>query len=149
MDRLIISLVASLAICGCATDPTQERERAAVEARLLDYFQGLKTADRERLERAFAEEVAVMLSATPSDGGFKRREISELIERWSSNPNPPGMSEDYEILSIEIVDGRLATVTFRFTDRYYDAFLLIKHEGEWQIVTKAFIEQRGAAQDSE
>ena len=30
-------------------------ERAAIEARIMDYFQGQGTADRTRLERAFAE----------------------------------------------------------------------------------------------
>jgi hypothetical protein len=82
-----------------------------------------------------------MISPAEEGAAFQRREITAMIEQWSDNPNPPGERTDFQILSIEIVDGRLATVTFRFTDRFYDAFLLIKQDGEWQIVSKAFVEQ--------
>lgn len=148
-SRFLVPVLASLALlCGCTSAP-RSQERAAVEACVVDYFQGLKTADRDRIERAFAEEVAVMIGPKAAGGSLVRYEIPGVIDRWAGNPNPPGESDDYEILSVEIVDERLATVTFRFTDRYYDAFLLIKHDGEWQIVTKAFVERRDGSARSE
>ena len=135
----LMALSCAFGASGVTADEMSERD--AIEARILDYFQGQGDADKERLERAFAEDVAVMINAQADGEGFQRREMSDIIGRWSANPNPPGERTDYEILSIEIVDDRLATATFRYTDRFYDAFILIKHDGEWQIVTKAFVPQ--------
>ena len=75
------------------------------------------------------------------EGGFESRAISDVIDAWASSENPPGERSNYEILSIEITDDRIATAMFRYTDRFYDAFVLIKQDGEWQIVTKAFVRQ--------
>ena len=131
----------SLAITPAAfADHNTEGDRAAIEARIMDYFQGQGTADRSRLERAFAEEVAPMIFPG-RDGGFEKRAISDVIDAWSNNENPPGERTDYEILSIEITDDRIATAMFRYEDRFYDAFVLIKQDDAWQIVTKAFVRQ--------
>lgn len=134
-----LTLAVTLSPTVVAEDRSQT-ERDAIEARIMDYFQGQGTADRERLERAFAEEVAPMIFPS-ADGGFQKREIADVIDRWSSADNPPGERSNYEILSIEITDDRIATAMFRYTDRFYDAFVLIKQDDEWQIVTKAFVRQ--------
>lgn len=141
----IRSLLAAAAFTFAMTpaslaEETVQTERDAIEARIMDYFQGQGTADRERLERAFAEEVAPMIFPSP-EGGFQTRAIADVIDAWASSENPPGERSDYEILSIEITDDRIATAMFRYTDRFYDAFVLIKQDGEWQIVTKAFVRQ--------
>ena len=143
MFNRTLSLLATLAFAItplAVADDTAPTERDAIEARIMDYFQGQGTADRERLERAFAEEVAPMIFPS-ADGGFQKREIADVIDRWADAENPPGERSNYEILSIQITDDRIATAMFRYTDRFYDAFVLIKHEGEWQIVTKAFVRQ--------
>ena len=142
---LFRSILAAAAITLAITpvsiaEETVQTERDAIEARIMDYFQGQGTADRERLERAFAEEVAPMIFPSP-EGGFQKREMDKVIDAWASSENPPGERSDFEILSIEITDDRIATAMFRSTDRFYDAFVLIKQDGEWQIVTKAFVRQ--------
>ena len=42
---------------------------------------------------------------------------------------------------MHIVDGRIATVTFRYADRFYDALILARVDGRWKIVAKAFVGQ--------
>ena len=138
---ILAAAMLALTVSPVATaEETAPTERDAIEARIMDYFQGQGTADRERLKRAFAEDVAPMIFPN-ADGGFQKREIADVIDAWASSENPPGERTNYEILSIEITDDRIATAMFRYTDRFYDAFVLIKQDGEWQIVTKAFVRQ--------
>ncbi len=146
-QAILIPALLAAATAGCTTVHTNQvvaapsAEEAAVKAAVLDYFQGQGQASADRLNKAFAEDVAVMVSPAREGPGFQRREMSEIIPAWASNSNPIGERSDYSFLSVEIVDDRLATVTFRSTDRFYDALTLIKHSGEWQIVAKAYVPQ--------
>ena len=67
--------------------------------------------------------------------------MDETMAAWAANENPPGAGRDGEVMSVEIVDGRLAVVTFRFEDRFYDAFTMVKLNGEWKIAAKTFVRQ--------
>ena len=64
-----------------------------------------------------------------------------ILSRWAANENPPGSGRDGEILSLNVVDDRLAVVLFRYTDEYYDSLVLLNTADGWQIVQKAFIQQ--------
>lgn len=149
MLKSVIALVTSSALLlGCATMPDspadQGPEAEAVKLVVLEYFQGQGQASEERLERAFARNHAIMMTSTVrSDGtnSVRRTEMDDVISTWVSNENPPGLRSDYEFLSLQIVENRLATVTFRSGTRFFDALTLMKIDNEWKIVTKVYVPQ--------
>lgn len=119
-------------------------EIAAIEAVVLDYFDGQGEASLERLQRAFHPDASMFGVMTNDEGESFLRvwpKMSEVIENWAANENPPGAGRDGEVMSIDIVDERLAVVTFRFTDRFYDAFTMVKLDGQWKIAAKTFVGQ--------
>lgn len=117
---------------------------AAIEAVVLDYFDGQGEASLERLQRAFHPDSSMFGVMTNEAGESTLRvwpKMSDVIVNWAANENPPGAGRDGEILSIDIVDERLAVVTFRYADRFYDAFTMVKLDGQWKIAAKTFIRQ--------
>ena len=122
-----------------AADP----DKAAVKAAVFDYFEGQGEASLERLERAFHPD-ASMFGVLPNDDGEQALRVwpnmSDVVKNWAANDNPPG-ERDGEILSMDIVDGRIAVVQFRSTDRFYDSLTLVKIDGEWKIAAKVFVLQ--------
>ena len=67
--------------------------------------------------------------------------MTSVLNSWAANENPAGGDRDGEILSMDMVDGRLAVVLFRSTNRFYDALTLSKVNDEWKIIGKAFVLQ--------
>ncbi|MEO1553839.1 MAG: nuclear transport factor 2 family protein [Pseudomonadota bacterium] len=121
-----------------------DAEIAAIEAVLLDYFDGQGEASLERLQNAFHPNSSMFGVVTNDDGESDLRvwpKMYDVIDGWAQNENPPGAGRDGEVMSIEIVDGRLAVATFRYSDRFFDAFSLVKIDGEWKIAAKTFIRQ--------
>lgn len=119
-------------------------EIAAIEAVVLDYFDGQGEASLERLQRAFHPDASMFGVMTDEGGESYLRvwpKMSDVIENWAANENPPGAGRDGEVLSVEIVDERLAVVTFRYADRFYDAFTMVKLDGQWKIAAKTFVRQ--------
>ncbi|MCI5045968.1 MAG: nuclear transport factor 2 family protein, partial [Aquisalinus sp.] len=117
----------------------------AIKAAVFDYFHGQGEASAERLNRAFATEHASMVGVSRDDTGAETlrswKDMGEVLNAWSSNENAPGATRDGEILSISLVDDRLAVVLFRSTDRFYDALTLTLIDGEWKIIAKGFVLQ--------
>lgn len=120
-------------------------DKAAIEAAVMDYFDGQGEASAERLNRAFARDIASMVAARKNDEGVVAltafKDMGSVLDNWAANKNPPGAGRDHEILDMHVQDGKIATVVFRYADRFYDALTLIKIDGEWKIVAKAFVEQ--------
>ena len=119
-------------------------EVAAIEAVILDYFDGQGEASLERLQRAFHPNSSMFGVVTNDEDESDLRvwpKMYDVIEGWAQNDNPPGAGRDGEVLSVDIVDDRLAVATFRYADRFYDAFSLVKIDGEWKIAAKTFIRQ--------
>lgn len=133
------------AVAGHEEKGEAKADKAAIKATIMDYFHGQGTADRDRLRAAFKEDIATMTGMYRDDAGavkfYRSTQMGETLDRWAANDNPPGADREGEILSLEVVDGRIATVIFRYTDRFYDAFSLFKIDGEWKIVAKTFIPQ--------
>lgn len=123
----------------------QTEDEAAITRAVFDYFHGQGEASAERLNRAFLADKAVMISVLPAEGGGETvttyTNMTEVLGRWAANANPAGGDRDGEILDMHITDGRIATVHFRYTDRFYDTFILAKIAGEWRIVSKVFVRQ--------
>ncbi len=122
-----------------------EADRTAIKAAVMDYFHGQGEASRERLFRAFDAEHATMVGVVANDDGSEDlrswKNMEDVLSAWASNDDPPGVERDGEILSLEMVDGRLATVLFRSSDRFYDALTLVKVNDEWKIIAKGFVRQ--------
>jgi len=130
---------ASPALAGTAED------KAAIKVAVFDYFHGQGEASRERLFRAFDADNSSMVGVVKSDDGKDAvrswKDMNEVLGNWSSNASPAGGDRDGEIISMNMVDDRLAVVLFRSTDRFYDALTLGKVNGQWKIIAKAFVLQ--------
>jgi hypothetical protein len=144
MLRLIAVLF--LALAPAAPACAETADEAAIRAAVFDYFHGQGEASAERLNRAFIADKATMIAVLPAEGGGETvttyADMTQVLANWASNPNPPGGARDGEILDMHITDGRIATVMFRSTDRFYDALILAKVDGEWRIISKAFVRQQ-------
>ncbi len=133
--RVLISLCAALALTGAAFADDAE-DKAAVEAAIFSYFEGVKEGNLEKLEKAFVVDKAHMKGHTAT-GEIASHPITAAFEHWTSGDPAPAMQG--EILSIEIFHGVAAHATFDFDGDYFDMFQLAKVNGEWRIVNKFYI----------
>ncbi|MGB6319806.1 MAG: nuclear transport factor 2 family protein [Litorimonas sp.] len=139
-----LGLTACTTIAPASIDAVDPADRAAIEARVLDYFDGQGFADAERLDRAFSDSATMYGVVIADDGTESIRhwpDFQDILKGWGTNGTPAG-ARDGEILDISVVDDRIATVHFRYTDRFYDALTLVKVNGEWVIAAKVFISQK-------
>jgi len=120
-------------------------DKAAITAAVFDYFHGQGEASHERLFRAFDADNSTMVGVVKNDDGKDAvrswKDMNEVLSSWAANASPAGGDRDGEIISMNMVDDRLAVVLFRSTDRFYDALTLGKVNGHWKIIAKAFILQ--------
>jgi hypothetical protein len=145
MRKTLFALSFLLLATPALSGTTPKSDEAAIRAAVLDYFHGQGQGSIERLDRAFAVEHASMVGVMRAEDGKESlrawKDMREPLANWSKEPNPAAPDRDGEILGMDITDGRLATVTFRSADRFYDALTLVKIDGEWKIVAKVFIRQ--------
>ena len=112
----------------------------AIKTTIFDYFDGIRLADRARLERAFAVDAGHMKGYLKNkDGKFDLsvRPMDEVINDWAAREPKPEMKG--EILAINIYSDVAAQVLFDFNGVYTDAFQLAKVAGQWRIVNKFYI----------
>lgn len=112
----------------------------AIKATIADYFDGIRTADRTRLERAFAVEAGHMKGYLKNkDGKFElsSRPMRDVIDDWAARDPKPDMQG--RILAVNIYSDIAAQVLFDFDGIYTDAFQLAKIDGQWRIVNKFYI----------
>ncbi len=142
---LTILIFFGLAPVTAATLDHTEKHKAAIETAVFNYFHGQGEASAERLNRAFAAEFATMVGVTRDPQGNEEirawKDMTKVLANWSANENPPGTEREGEILSMDIVDDRIAVVLFRSADRFYDALTLVYIDDEWKIIQKAFVLQ--------
>lgn len=117
-------------------------DEEAITAAVFDYFEGQGERSAERLNRAFHAETAQMVGVMDGEDGTDVRTwaMNETIPRWSEG-EPSTDDRVGKIMSMNIADGRLATVMFDSDGRFYDALTLAKIDGEWKIVQKVFVRQ--------
>ena len=110
-------------------------EQAAIEDAVGHYFAAVERNDPAELERAFHAD-CVMLSV--QQGALVRVTQPQWQQRLASAAAPAPATRRIE--SVE-VDGTMAAVKARATFATFelvDRLLLLKVEGRWQIVAKAF-----------
>jgi hypothetical protein len=114
----------------------------AIAATIGDYFDGLRFADRARLEQAFAVDYAHMKGYIKDAKGNlveSSRPMSEVIDEWvARDPNPALRGS---IVSINIYSEVAAQAIFDFNGIYTDAFQLAKINGQWRIMSKFYVNQ--------
>ncbi len=140
---LILMLLAGFSPLTALADGHEHKK--AIKAAVFDYFHGQGEASAERLNRAFAADKATMVGVTRDDAGRETirawKDMTEVLANWSANENPPGTERKGEIISMDIVDDRIAVVMFKSADRFYDALTLVYIDDEWKIIQKAFVLQ--------
>ena len=114
----------------------------AIKETIGNYFDGLKLADRSRLESAFAVEYAHMKGYVKNKQGQlveSSRPMNEVIDEWVARAPNPALKGS--IVSINIYSDIAAQATFDFNGVYTDAFQLAKINGQWKIMNKFYIDQ--------
>ncbi len=116
-----------------------DSDRAAIDAVIDDYFQGMYHSDTERLTRAFHADARIA-------GHDEGKLIDNPIDRYIafigrvSAPADDGEPFEMEVLSVDI-QGTAAAV--KVADlykglRFTDYLSLLKIDGNWKIVAKTF-----------
>lgn len=148
MKKLIVALAlvfAGSAVAHADHHKGDKADKQAIRAAVFDYFHGQGEASAERLFRAFDAENSTMVGVVRGENGAESvrswKNMTDVLNNWASNENPPGGDRDGEIISMNMVDDRLAVVLFRSADRFYDALTLGKVDGQWKIIAKAFVLQ--------
>ena len=109
-----------------------------------NYLGGQKNSSVETLRQAFHPD-SVMIFARKDKAGKsylqKWTDMHSTVVDWAE----PGFSDldfdNFEILSMDVVDERMAVVIFKIEDRVYDAITLLKIDNDWKIVSKVYIRQ--------
>jgi len=115
-------------------------ERAAVEAVLQDYFDGLHHGDTARLARVFHPRA---LYATASDGRLTALSIDEYFPVVERRPSPASRGEARadRIVAIEFAGPVTAWARVEcqiLPKRFTDLLTLVKLDGRWQVIAKVF-----------
>jgi hypothetical protein len=139
---LIMVVAIASARAETSTGDTMNDLEAVKEA-VFDYYFGVIQSDETRLHKAFAASVAHLtyLSAEDENGveGLRVEEIEDSFKRWIAAEKD---HTEGEIVAVDIIDGRLASVKFRFfiwNTNYLDLLTLYKVDGAWKIVAKQFV----------
>lgn len=145
MKHLFILAFALIVSLGSTAWADADEDKQAIKAAVFDYFHGQGEGSHERLSRAFNTDNATMVGVQRNDSGQENvrswKDMGEVVTDWSAKPNPNGGDRDGEIISMDVVDDRLAVVLFRSQDRFYDALTIGKVNGTWEILSKVFIAQ--------
>lgn len=138
-------IIVGITFFSLSAQADQASDKVAIEAAINDYFQGQGQASETRLYRAFAADHATMVGVVKDDNGKEIikswKDMNSVLNKWASNKKPVGGNRDGEVLSLDIVDDRLAVVLFRSTNRFYDALTLAKIDNQWKIIAKAYVLQ--------
>lgn len=68
-------------------------------------------------------------------------DMHSLVAEWAKVPNPNLNIDDVELLSLDVIDERLATAQIRMQNRVYEVLNLVKVDGNWLIASKVYIVQ--------
>ena len=113
----------------------------AIKETIFHYFEGYQTKDRDRLERAFAVDIAHIKGyAKNSDGvlALWSLPMKDMIDIWVSDDDTLPQLDYAKILSIQIYSDIAATGLLNCSGKFLDTFQLAKIDGEWRITNKFY-----------
>ena len=114
----------------------------AISEAVFHYCEGYRNKDRQRLEKAFALDVAIMTGYTKNKDGeleLWSMTMKEAIDSWVAPDYTPFEFAEGKILAVDIFHTLGATVLFDFGGRYLESYQLAKIEGTWRIVSKFIV----------
>jgi len=114
----------------------------AISTTIFNYFEGFKTADRARLEAAFAVDVCHMKGYVRDKEGklqLSARPMNEVIDGWTKRSPAPEMQG--KITAIHITNPCAAVAVFDFNGVFTDTLQLAKVDSQWRIVNKFYVDQ--------
>lgn len=118
----------------------KEEDRSAIETVVRDYLEGMIYGQAERLERAMHP---LCMQAGHYKGSYEFFPRDAFIESLKLEKMlSPGSPYEAAIVSIDMTgDVAVAKVTDDcFGTSFTDYLTLIRHDGRWQIVMKAFFD---------
>lgn len=120
------------------------KDEEAIRAVIRDYLEGMIYGQADRLQSAMHP---LCMQAGHYKGNYEFFPRDEFIEALKSEKmEAPGTPYKAEIISIDVTgDVAVAKVNDDcFGTSFTDYLTLIKHEGRWQIVMKAFFDHANA-----
>lgn len=113
----------------------QESDLQAVEAVLHDYMDGGTNRDTERLVSAFHPQATMKYLR---DGVYKEVNAREFFGKGKSGG--PKIERTTQILSVDLAGHvAMAKLQLRYEDdQFIDYMTLMKIDGQWSIINKAF-----------
>lgn len=108
------------------------------------YLGGQKLGSAEILKSAFNPDSVMLLPGKDEAGKPKLTRWTDMHDeasKWAENPDPNLNFEDHKILSLNVVDDRIAVVLLDVNGRVYDAITLAKIDDDWTIASKVYIPQ--------
>lgn len=108
------------------------------------YLGGQKDSSVETIRRAFHSDSVMFFPRSDKAGKSylqKWTDMHSTVVQWAEPGAPDLNFDNFEILSMDVVDERMAVVIFKIEDRVYDAITLLKIENDWKIVSKVYIRQ--------
>ncbi|MDP5306789.1 nuclear transport factor 2 family protein [Paracoccus spongiarum] len=124
------------------TTPICHDDHQAIRLVIQDYFEGVSSADRAPLDRAWDAGSGHWKGVVTDPGRVetvKVEPIADSIRRWAAGT--PGTSTG-RIVALEVIDGQLAIVKFELQlgdERFLDVLSLYKVNGTWKLVNKVFV----------
>ena len=117
-------------------------DHTAISTTIFNYFDGLKFADRTRLEAAFTVDAGHMKGYIRDKDGHQQltsRPMNEVIDGWTKRTPTPDWQG--RITTIQLISPLAAIAVFDFNGTYTDTFQLAKVDGQWRIVNKFYVDQ--------
>ena len=123
-----------------------EKSRAEIESVIFDkYLLGQKMKSADVIQQAFNQD-SVMLYPYKDDEGDSRLKrwlnMHETVAGWAEQSSADLDLTQFEILSMDIVDNRMATVILKVQERVFDAITLVREGDDWKIASKVYIKQK-------
>ena len=114
----------------------------AIQETVFHYCEGYRHKDRERLEKAFALDIANMMGYIKGEDGRSKTFVvpmKEAIDEWVAPDYTPFEFGEGKMLAVDIFSEVGATVFFDFGGKYLESYQLAKISGTWRIVNKFIV----------
>ena len=132
-----IFILIAILLFSLASAFAQDSEKAAVRVPLENYIKGHETGDGEYMKKAFHTEGNLIFIR---DGKYTTRSFAEYIAGMSGKPAADESKRKRAIEAIDVAgNAAVARIVLDYpTTKFVDYMTLLKINGEWKIVNKAF-----------
>ncbi len=122
-----------------------ETSIAEIKSVIFDqYLLGQKMQSAETIQKAFSPDSVMLYSYKDEAENYRLEqslEMHDTAKEWAEQSSPDLDLSKFEILSLDIVDDRIAVATLKVEERVFDALTLVKEGDEWKIASKVYILQ--------